>query len=143
MWFYISSHSVTKWKGYAKYRSHYFCRTLVEDDVVGALKAFLSSSCCYNKNITKHVKAKEIIPSNGHQVLETKFRSSVKCQNFFELAFCNIYEYYIQISISCIFSQIDLLSGPFPSNLVLLNCMDLTDLLTLIHFNPMIHFYIP
>ena len=95
MWFYISSHSVKKWKEYAKYRSHYFYRTLVEDEVVGALKAFVSSSCCYNKNITKHVKAKEIIPSNGHQVLESKFRSLVKYKDFFELAFCNIFEYFM------------------------------------------------
>ena len=130
MWFYISSHSVTKWKEYAKHGSHFFYRTLVEDEVVGALKAFVSSSCCYKKNITKHVKAKEIIPSNGHQVLESKFRSLVFFSSLHFVVFTNTTS---RFSVSCIFftgrrlkdSKIDFLSGIFSSHLVLINCVEL------------------
>lgn len=43
-------------------------RCLNEEDIVEALSKFVSSNCCYNSSITKHMKTKDIIPSNGHQV---------------------------------------------------------------------------
>jgi len=47
-------------------------KCLNEEDIVEALSKFVSSNCCYNSSITKHMKTKDIIPSNGHQyVLET------------------------------------------------------------------------
>lgn len=130
MWFYISSHSVTKCKEHVKHGSNSSYKTLAEDEVVGGLKGFASSSGCYSKNITKHMKAKEIIPSNGHQVLESKFRSLVFFSSLHFVVFTNTTS---RFSVSCIFftgrrlkdSKIDLLSGIFSSHLVLINCVEL------------------
>ena len=41
---------------------------LSEDEALDAFRTFVTRNCCYNPNITKKIRTKQIAPCHGHQV---------------------------------------------------------------------------
>lgn len=63
-------------------------RNFNEEDAIEALSTFVSTNCCYDNGVTKNMKTKAILPTNGHQyILETYYEE--RCTSWHQEAYSN------------------------------------------------------
>lgn len=63
----------------------YAFRNFNEEDAIEALSTFVSTNCCYDNGVTKNMKTKAILPTNGHQVFVKLFHSKLMLGEIWKL----------------------------------------------------------